>query len=75
MGKLAFLKLADDSGEVQLYVDRSALDERREGSFAEVKSLVDVGDIVGCHPHDRRNCTVPPALFVGGTADPVLAFS
>ena len=54
MGKLAFLKLADDSGEVQLYVDRSALDERREGSFAEVKSLVDVGDIVGCRGGVRR---------------------
>lgn len=54
MGKLAFLKLADDSGEVQLYVDRSALDERREGSFAEVKSLVDVGDIVGCAGGVRR---------------------
>ena len=54
MGKLAFLKLADDSGEVQLYVDRSALDERREGAFAEVKSLVDVGDIVGCVGGVRR---------------------
>jgi lysyl-tRNA synthetase, class II len=54
MGKLAFLKVADDSGEVQLYVDRSALDERREGSFAELKSLVDVGDIVGCVGGVRR---------------------
>lgn len=54
MGKLAFLRLADDSGEVQLYVDRAALDARREGSFAEVKQLVDVGDIVGCVGGVRR---------------------
>ncbi|GMH45080.1 hypothetical protein BSKO_13037 [Bryopsis sp. KO-2023] len=47
MGKLAFLRLRDDSGAVQLYVDKKRLEENREGAYAELKKLVDVGDIVG----------------------------
>lgn len=48
MGKLAFLSLRDDKGQVQLYIDRARLDEQQPGGFDLVKGLVDVGDIVGC---------------------------
>jgi lysyl-tRNA synthetase class 2 len=62
MGKLAFLSLRDDSGQVQLYVDRARLDGEggdnndsnntpnttpQTTPFASFKALVDVGDIVG----------------------------
>ena len=33
MGKLAFVRLEDDSGSVQLYVDRAALDASQPGGF------------------------------------------
>jgi lysyl-tRNA synthetase, class II len=54
MGKLAFIKVSDGSGSVQLYVDRAALDAARPGAFADVKALVDVGDIVGATGGVRR---------------------
>ena len=54
MGKLAFLKLADETGSVQLYVEAAALESTRPGSFADVKTLLDVGDIVGASGGVRR---------------------
>ena len=33
MGKLAFVRLEDDSGSVQLYVDRAMLDASQPGGF------------------------------------------
>ena len=33
MGKLAFLTLRDDSGTIQLYVDKSILETDNEGAF------------------------------------------
>lgn len=48
MGKLAFCRLVDATGSIQLYVERATLDEAGgEGTFAEFKNLIDVGDIVG----------------------------
>jgi lysyl-tRNA synthetase class 2 len=48
-GKLAFLSLEDDSGSVQLFVDKKRLDcgAGGEGSFKKIVDLVDMGDIVG----------------------------
>ncbi|KAK9840830.1 hypothetical protein WJX81_007652 [Elliptochloris bilobata] len=54
MGKLAFVRLEDDSGSVQLYVDRATLDAAQPGGFSELKALVDVGDIVGVHGGVKR---------------------
>ena len=55
MGKLAFIRLADASGDVQLYIDRAILDgSAGEGAFARVKALVDVGDIVGASGGVKR---------------------
>jgi lysyl-tRNA synthetase class 2 len=48
MGKLAFCRLVDATGSIQLYVERATLDQAGgEGTFADFKNLIDVGDIVG----------------------------
>jgi lysyl-tRNA synthetase class 2 len=54
MGKLAFARLVDASGPIQLYVDKKTLDEQHEGGFAEFKNLIDTGDIVGVEGGLRR---------------------
>ncbi|EFJ35081.1 hypothetical protein SELMODRAFT_79851 [Selaginella moellendorffii] len=41
-GKLAFLGIRDDSASIQLYCDKAKLE-----SFTQLKSTVDIGDIVG----------------------------
>eukprot|EP00963_Diacronema_lutheri_P000930 scaffold60_cov325-Pavlova_lutheri.AAC.18 len=53
-GKLAFFKINDESGDIQLYLDKkrmdayeSGVDENANGAFQHVKQNVDVGDIVG----------------------------
>ncbi|GLT44701.1 hypothetical protein SLA2020_185860 [Shorea laevis] len=43
-GKLAFLTLRDDSGSIQLYCEKRRL---LNDKFEQLKSLVDIGDIVG----------------------------
>ncbi|MEW5299794.1 MAG: hypothetical protein WDW36_002772 [Sanguina aurantia] len=47
LGKLAFLSIRDDRGQIQLYVDKVRLDEAQPGGFDLLKSSIDVGDIVG----------------------------
>lgn len=42
-GKLAFFTLQDDTGTIQLYLDKGRLDS----SFDGVKDLTDAGDIIG----------------------------
>lgn len=42
-GKLAFFTLQDDTGNIQLYLEKGRLGE----SFASLKQLTDAGDIVG----------------------------
>ena len=54
MGKLAFAKLVDGSGSIQLYVDKKTLDGEQEGGFGMFKQLVDAGDIVGVSGGVRR---------------------
>jgi lysyl-tRNA synthetase, class II len=54
MGKLAFARLVDASGSIQLYVDKKTVEEEQEGSFTEFKNLVDIGDIVGAEGSLRR---------------------
>lgn len=53
MGKLAFVTLSDDSGAIQLYVDKSRLEEGPE-AFKRLKNLIDVGDIIGVTGGLRR---------------------
>ncbi len=51
MGKLAFCTLEDDSGKIQLYIEKQVIDEAMEGilpnAFKTLDKLVDVGDIIG----------------------------
>lgn len=54
MGKLAFARLKDASGTIQLYVDKKTLEAEKEGSFLEFKNLIDTGDIVGAQGSVRR---------------------
>jgi lysyl-tRNA synthetase, class II len=50
-GKLAFMTLTDQSGTIQMYCDES----RISGEQMElIKSLIDVGDIVGCEGPVKR---------------------
>ncbi|KAG6535446.1 lysine--tRNA ligase, chloroplastic/mitochondrial [Zingiber officinale] len=42
-GKLAFLTLRDDSGTIQLYCEKECLQDQ----FEQLKTIVDIGDIVG----------------------------
>ena len=43
-GKLAFFQLQDDTGSIQLYLEKGKLPDE---SFEDIKSLTDAGDIIG----------------------------
>ncbi|CAI7923552.1 unnamed protein product [Closterium sp. NIES-53] len=47
MGKLAFLTLRDEETSIQLYCEKAVMEDSEEGSFAFLKTTLDVGDIVG----------------------------
>lgn len=47
-GKLAFFTLQDESGTIQLYLDKQTITQGMgEAAFADLKQLTDVGDILG----------------------------
>lgn len=49
-GKLAFFSLQDETGTIQLYLDKKLINEGMpdlEGAFNHLKKLTDVGDIIG----------------------------
>ncbi|GJW88153.1 lysine--tRNA ligase, chloroplastic/mitochondrial [Tanacetum coccineum] len=50
-GKLAFLTLRDDSGTIQLYCEKERL---VDDQFDQLKSLVDIGDILGASGSIKR---------------------
>lgn len=50
-GKLCFFQLQDESGSIQLYIDKSKL----MGSFDSIKNLTDVGDIIGVKGNMKRS--------------------
>lgn len=59
MGKLAFFTLADESGSIQLYLEKATLDAASPdspppGDFAHITSLVDAGDLIGVQGTLRR---------------------
>ena len=50
MGKLAFFTLADESGAIQLYLERATLEASeppQPDAFEHLKTLVDIGDWIG----------------------------
>jgi len=57
MGKLAFFTLADESGSIQLYLDRTTLEAAHPDNpevFSQLTSLVDAGDWIGVHGNLKR---------------------
>jgi lysyl-tRNA synthetase class 2 len=50
MGKLAFFTLTDETGSIQLFLEKLALGE----AFAQLTSLVDAGDLIGVRGTLRR---------------------
>ncbi|XP_039064140.1 lysine--tRNA ligase, chloroplastic/mitochondrial-like isoform X2 [Hibiscus syriacus] len=50
-GKLAFLTLRDDSGTIQLYCEKERL---LDDQFEQLKTLVDIGDILGASGSIKR---------------------
>ncbi|KAH1108852.1 hypothetical protein J1N35_012620 [Gossypium stocksii] len=50
-GKLAFLTLRDDSGTIQLYCEKERL---LNDQFEQLKTLVDIGDILGASGSIKR---------------------
>ncbi|KXZ43187.1 hypothetical protein GPECTOR_99g822 [Gonium pectorale] len=66
MGKLAFLSIRDDRGQIQLYVERGRLEEAQPDGFELLKGLVDVGDIVGCTGTVKRTEKGELSVVAGG---------
>ena len=54
MGKLAFFTLADETGTIQLFLEKAGLEARQEGAFKQITSLVDAGDWIGVTGGLRR---------------------
>ena len=56
-GKLAFFTLQDETGQIQLYLDKKRIQEMmadRPNAFETVKQLTDVGDILGAKGTIKR---------------------
>jgi lysyl-tRNA synthetase class 2 len=56
-GKLAFFNIQDESGTIQLYLDKKRIDGNMEGlpnAFNNLKKLTDVGDIIGAKGTIKR---------------------
>ena len=54
MGKLAFFTLADETGTIQLFLEKKVLEAFQEGSFQQITCLVDGGDWIGVSGILRR---------------------
>lgn len=57
MGKIAFFTLADESGPIQLFIEKATLVDsmpQDPEAFAHLTSLVDAGDLIGVHGSLRR---------------------
>ena len=57
MGKLAFFTLADETGPIQLYLEKAALAASMvddPDAFAHITTLVDAGDLIGVEGTLRR---------------------
>ena len=50
MGKLAFFSLSDETGTIQLFLEKKTLGE----SFSQITALVDAGDLIGVSGILRR---------------------
>lgn len=64
-GKLAFFTLRDDSGTIQLYCEKERL---ADDQFDLLKSLVDIGDIVGASGSIKRTDKGELSVYVNSFA-------
>ncbi len=53
MGKIAFFKINDQEGQIQLYLDKRIINQNLENqkllSFEDIKEIVDIGDWIGVY--------------------------
>jgi lysyl-tRNA synthetase class 2 len=66
-GKLAFFTLQDETGTIQLYLDKKRIDEsmlQTENAFNNLKKLTDVGDIMGVKGSIKRTEKGELSVFV-----------
>ncbi len=66
-GKLAFFNLQDETGTIQLYLDKKCIDESmsdKENAFNNLKKLTDVGDIIGVKGTIKRTEKGELSIFV-----------
>ena len=54
MGKLAFFTLADETGTIQLFLEKAGLEAQQKGWFKQITGLVDGGDWLGVSGTLRR---------------------
>lgn len=55
LGKLAFFNLQDETGTIQLYLEKSRIQEQmHEQAFTHLKKLTDVGDFIGVQGTIKR---------------------
>lgn len=64
-GKLAFLTLRDDSGTIQLYCEKERLSDDH---FQHLKTLVDIGDILGASGSIKRTEKGELSIYVNSFA-------
>jgi lysyl-tRNA synthetase, class II len=68
MGKLAFCTLEDETGKIQLYLEKQAIEEGMAGTienaFKTIEKLVDVGDIIGVKGTIKRTQKGELSVFV-----------
>lgn len=65
MGQLAFCTLQDETGKIQLYLDKQRLTEHLgEGAFKRLDQLLDIGDIVGARGTLKRTKKGELSVFV-----------
>ncbi|NJR15069.1 MAG: lysine--tRNA ligase [Calothrix sp. CSU_2_0] len=68
MGKLAFCTLEDETGKIQLYIEKQAIEEGMTGTienaFKTIEKLVDVGDIIGVKGTIKRTQKGELSVFV-----------
>ncbi|BAZ11006.1 lysyl-tRNA synthetase [Calothrix sp. NIES-4071] len=68
MGKLAFCTLEDDTGKIQLYIEKQVIEEGMAetlpNAFKTLDKLVDVGDIIGVKGTIKRTQKGELSVFV-----------
>ena len=58
MGKIAFFKISDQEGQIQLYLDKGIINRNLENkellSFEDIKEIVDIGDWIDLWNYQKQ---------------------